>query len=44
VKKTTWAQLEVVDSEKRLAIVVGDIVEHFEKRLEAMDGKATVVS
>jgi type I restriction enzyme R subunit len=42
--KTKWAQLEaVVGSEKRLAIVAQDIVEHFEKRLEAMDGKAMVV-
>jgi len=42
--KTKWAQLEaVVGAEKRLAIVACDIVEHFEKRLEAMDGKAMVV-
>jgi len=42
--KTKWAQLEaVVGSEKRLAIVARDIVEHFEQRLEAMDGKAMVV-
>ncbi len=42
--KTKWAQLEaVVGAEKRLAIVARDIVEHFEKRLEAMDGKAMVV-
>ncbi len=42
--KTKWAQLEaVVGSAKRLAIVARDIVEHFEKRLEAMDGKAMVV-
>jgi type I restriction enzyme R subunit len=42
--KTKWAQLEaVVGSEKRLALVARDIVEHFEKRLEAMDGKAMVV-
>jgi type I restriction enzyme, R subunit len=42
--KTKWAQLEaVVGSEKRLAIVARDIVEHFERRLEAMDGKAMVV-
>ena len=37
--KTKWAQLEaVVGAEKRLKIVARDIVEHFEKRLEAMDG------
>ncbi|MBI2829193.1 MAG: type I restriction endonuclease subunit R, partial [Acidobacteria bacterium] len=42
--KTKWAQLEaVVGAEKRLRIVAQDIGEHFEKRLEAMDGKAMVV-
>ncbi|MEA3412797.1 MAG: type I restriction endonuclease subunit R [Pseudomonadota bacterium] len=42
--KTKWAQLEaVVGSEKRLAILARDIVEHFEKRSEAMDGKAMIV-
>ena len=42
--KTRWAQLEaIVGAEKRLKLVAQDIVEHFEKRLEAMDGKAMVV-
>lgn len=42
--KTKWAQLEaVVGAEKRLALVAKDIVQHFEKRLEAMDGKAMIV-
>jgi type I restriction enzyme R subunit len=42
--KTKWAQIEaVVGAEKRLRLVAQDIVEHFEKRLEAMDGKAMVV-
>jgi type I restriction enzyme R subunit len=42
--KTKWAQLEaVVGAEKRLRLVAQDIVEHFEKRLEAMDGKAMIV-
>jgi len=42
--KTKWAQLEaVVGSQKRLEVVARDIVEHFESRLEAMDGKAMVV-
>jgi type I restriction enzyme R subunit len=42
--KTKWAQLEaIVGSEKRLKLVARDIVEHFEQRLEAMDGKAMVV-
>ena len=42
--KTKWAQLEaVVGTEKRLALIARDIVEHFETRLDAMDGKAMVV-
>ncbi len=42
--KTKWAQLEaVVGAEKRLELVARDIVEHFDKRLEAMDGKAMIV-
>jgi type I restriction enzyme R subunit len=42
--KTKWAQLEaVVGSRRRLELIAKDLVEHFEKRLEAMDGKAMVV-
>jgi len=42
--KSKWAQLEaVVGSDKRLALVAKDIVEHFERRLEALDGKAMIV-
>lgn len=42
--KTKWAQLEaIVGSEQRLEILAQDIVDHFEKRLEVMDGKAMVV-
>lgn len=42
--KTKWAQLEaVVGAEKRVALVARDIVEHFEQRLEAMDGKGMIV-
>ncbi|MDR7496021.1 MAG: HsdR family type I site-specific deoxyribonuclease [Armatimonadota bacterium] len=42
--KTKWAQLEaIVGAEKRLKLVAQDIVEHFEKRLEALDGKAMIV-
>ena len=42
--KTKWAQLEaIVGAEKRIDLVASDIVEHFENRLEAMDGKAMVV-
>ena len=43
--KSKWAQLEaVVGAEKRLRLVAEDIVEHFEKRLEALDGKAMIVA
>ena len=42
--KSKWAQLEaVVGTEKRLKLIARDIVEHFERRLEAMEGKAMVV-
>ena len=42
--KTKWAQLEaVVGAEKRVKQIAGDIVAHFEQRLEAMEGKAMVV-
>jgi type I restriction enzyme R subunit len=42
--KSKWAQLEaVVGSDKRVKLVARDLVEHFEKRLEVMDGKAMVV-
>ncbi|MGC8537354.1 MAG: type I restriction enzyme subunit R domain-containing protein, partial [Rhizomicrobium sp.] len=38
------AQIEaIVGSDKRLELVARDIVEHFEKRLEAMDGKGMIV-
>jgi type I restriction enzyme R subunit len=43
-RKSKWAQLEaVVGSEKRLKLVATDIVDHFDKRLEVMDGKAMIV-
>jgi type I restriction enzyme, R subunit len=42
--KTKWAQLEaVVGSENRVKTIARDLVEHFENRLAAMDGKAMVV-
>ena len=42
--KTKWAQLEaVVGTPKRLKLIAEDIVDHFEARLDAMDGKAMVV-
>ena len=42
--KTKWAQLEaIVGAEKRIRLVAEDLVAHFERRLEAMDGKAMIV-
>jgi type I restriction enzyme, R subunit len=42
--KTKWAALEaLVGDPKRIALIAADLVAHFEKRLEAMDGKAMVV-
>jgi type I restriction enzyme R subunit len=42
--KSRWARLEaVVGSEKRIALVAKDIVDHFERRQEAMEGKAMIV-
>jgi type I restriction enzyme, R subunit len=42
--KSKWAALEaLVGDPKRIALVAADLVTHFEKRLEAMDGKAMVV-
>jgi len=42
--KTRWAQLEaVVGSEKRIRLIARDLVDHFENRLAAMNGKAMVV-
>ena len=42
--KTKWAQLEaIVGAEMRLKLVAGDLVVHFDQRLEAMDGKAMIV-
>ncbi len=42
--KTRWAQLEaLVGAEKRIGQIAQDMVNHFEARLEVMDGKAMVV-
>ncbi|MER3545183.1 MAG: type I restriction endonuclease subunit R [Chloroflexota bacterium] len=42
--KTKWAQLEaIVGSEKRLKLIAQDIIDHFERRLEALEGKAMIV-
>lgn len=43
-KRSKWTSLEaLVGVESRLAQVAKDFVEHFEKRLEAMDGRAMIV-
>ena len=42
--KTKWAQLEaVVGADNRVRQIAEDILEHFDARLEQMDGKAMVV-
>lgn len=42
--KTKWARLEaVVGSSKRIKQVAKDIVQHFENRLEILDGKGMIV-
>ena len=42
--KSKWARLEaMVGAEKRIRLIAKDIVEHFEKRHEALGGKAMVV-
>ena len=42
--KTKWAQLEAVaGAGPRLRLIAEDIVSHFDRRLEAMDGKGMVV-
>ncbi len=42
--KSKWAALEaLVGDPKRIALVATDMVAHFEKRWEAMDGKAMIV-
>jgi type I restriction enzyme R subunit len=42
--KSKWAALEaLVGDPKRIALIAKDLVSHFEKRTEAMDGKAMVV-
>src|SRR5690606_5917518 len=41
--KTKWAALEaLVGDPKRIALIAADLVAHFEKRLEAMEGKAMI--
>ena len=42
--KTKWAQLEaIVGTDERLDLVARDIVAHYERRCEALEGKAMVV-
>jgi type I restriction enzyme R subunit len=42
--KSKWAALEaLVGNEKRIGLIASDLVDHFERRLEAMDGKAMIV-
>ena len=42
--KTKWAQLEaIVGADRRLKLVAEDVAAHFDRRIEAMDGKAMVV-
>jgi type I restriction enzyme R subunit len=42
--KSRWAQLEaLVGADQRVELVADDLVKHFERRLEAMEGKAMVV-
>jgi type I restriction enzyme, R subunit len=42
--KSKWARMEaMVGTPKRLALIAKDIVDHFEKRLEAMEGKGMIV-
>ena len=42
--KTKWAQLEaLVGAQRRVHLIAQDLVDHFESRLEAMEGKAMVV-
>ncbi|MGH9834309.1 MAG: type I restriction endonuclease subunit R [Blastocatellia bacterium] len=42
--KTKWAALEaLVGDPKRIALIAEDLVKHYERRLEAMDGKAMIV-
>jgi type I restriction enzyme, R subunit len=42
--KTKWAALEaIVGTDKRLGLIAKDFIDHFEKRQEAIEGKAMIV-
>lgn len=43
--KSKWARLEaMVGAEKRIRLIAKDVVEHFEARMDAMDGKGMIVA
>jgi type I restriction enzyme R subunit len=43
--KSKWAKLEaMVGTEERLGLIAKDIVDHFERRTEILDGKAMIVA
>ena len=45
VLKSKWARLEaLVGADKRIKRVAADLVEHFERRREALDGKGMIVA
>jgi len=42
--KTKWARLEaMVGTEKRVGLIAKDIIDHFDQRLQVMDGKGMIV-
>ena len=42
--KTKWAALEaIVGADKRVKLIARDFLQHFDQRLDAMDGKAMIV-
>lgn len=42
--RTKWAAIEsMVGTDRRIGLVADDLVDHFERRLEALDGKALIV-
>ena len=43
--KSKWAQIEAIaGTPKRIELIASDIVQHFDQRLAAMDGKAMIVA
>lgn len=43
--KSKWARLEaMIGSDKRIKLIAADIADHFEKRLETLEGKGIVVT